>query len=302
MTSFLNSSPLQVSQVLTDKLPKDLSTSSKTLFKALVAVSVETAKAKGYSSSISHMTLHLPLEVLASVCGIHRSTAWRNLKVLKELGVVDARAHKGTLRGETRNTGMVFQVRLNPLAGSKCRLSFDDLKHKWRDLQKDVFAKRTAYKQVRDRVQQSEENPRELDIDALLQWTLFPKQSQPPLEGSLDCRTSKGDALFALLDLKNSPKEERNKTVELAAQALAMALADSKSISFYQLLLWNLLRGYSMGQDYFQAVYNVLQRVLVDSQEGFARKSGALLIARLKEAGLFEPIMGVPKIRVGTSP
>jgi hypothetical protein len=63
-----------------------------------------------------------------------------------------------------------------------------------------------------------------------------------------------------------------------------------------------LLRSFDVGKDYFQAVFFAAQRSQVDSQEGFARKAGALLVARLKESGLLEEIMGVPKIRVGISP
>jgi hypothetical protein len=234
MTLLSSSNSLEVAEVLADKLPQTLSRSARTLFKALTAVAVEKAQAKGYSPATTHVSFHLPLEVLASICGIHRATAWRNLKVLKELGVVDARPHKGTLRGETRNTGMVFQIRLNPATGSKARLSYDDLKHKWRDLQRDVLAKKTAYRQLKGRMQQSIENSIQLDIKALMRWVIPETYISPVTSDS--CMSGK-DALFRLLDVKNSPRQERNKAVELAAEALAMTLADSKSVSFYQLLL-----------------------------------------------------------------
>lgn len=161
--------------VIAERLPKNLSNTAIKLFEALVATAVDTAKGRGYSPHTTHVTFHLPLEVLADVCSIHRVTAWRHLPALRELGLIDYRTHKGTLRGETRNTGTLFQVRLNPAAGSKARLSYDDMKHKWRDLDRDVKRKRTAYRALKDRVQLSvKASTSEVDIEPLLAWTLPP--------------------------------------------------------------------------------------------------------------------------------
>jgi hypothetical protein len=288
--------------VIAERLPENLSSAAKILYKALVLTAIETARGRGYSPSITHVSLHMPLEVLADVCGIHRVTAWRHLPALRELGLVDYIAHKGTLRGETRNTGTLFEVRLNPTHGTKAKLSYHEKKHKWRDLDRDVKRKRTAHRQLKDRLQQSDKSTTtELDISRLLEWSLPPKLTKAPLAS--DCCRGRQAALETLLDVTASPKPERNRLVELAALALAQALSDQNSVSWYQKLLWQLLRRFdATGDDYSYSVYLMAQRARTDSLEGFAKKAGALFCSRLKQADFYDWIMGAPPTRVGTKP
>jgi hypothetical protein len=244
----------------------------------------------------------MPLEVLADVCGMHRVTAWRHLPALRELGLVDFTAHKGTLRGETRNTGTLFEVRLNPTHGTKAKLSYHEKKHKWRDLDRDVKRKRTAHRQLKDRLQQSDKpTTTELDIPRLLAWTLPPHTLSPRLV--TDCCKGRQAALETLLDLTAAPKPERNKIASLASQALAQALGDQSSVSWYQKLLWQLLRRFdATGDDYSYQVYLMAQRARTDSLEGFAKRPGALFCSRLKQADFYDWIMGAPPTRVGVRP
>jgi hypothetical protein len=287
---------------IVERLPKNLSSTAKLLYKALVSTAIETAKGRGYSPGVSHVSLHMPLEVLADVCGIHRVTAWRHLPALRELGLVDYIAHKGTLRGETRNTGTLFEIRLNPTHGTKAKLSYHEKKHKWRDLDKDVKRKRTAHRQLKDRLQQSDKpTTTELDISRLLEWSLPPKLAKTPLAS--DCCKGRQAALETLLDLTAAPKPERNKMVSLASQALAQALSDQSSVSWYQKLLWQLLRRFdATGDDCSYKVYLMAQRARTDSLEGFARKPGALFTSRVKQAPWFDEVMRQPTVRVGTLP
>ncbi len=302
LPTFAVNDAVSAAAVIAERLPKNLSRTAVKLFKALLATAVETGKGRGYSPHTTHVTMHLPLEVLADVCGIHRVTAWRNLPALRELGLVEYRPHKSTLRGETRNSGMLWQVRLNPLAGSKARLSYDDLKHQWRDLDRDVKRKRTAYRQLQNRMQLSvETSTDEIDIKPLLEWTLHPSTTSPRL--STDSCVARQTSLEALLDLKHADKEERNQMVDIAAQALSQALADSNSVSWYQKLLWSLLRRYdATGEDYSYQVYLMAQRAKTDVLEGFSRKGGAVFVSRLKQADWYEWVMNAPPVRVGVKP
>jgi hypothetical protein len=295
-------SAVGVAALIAERTPETLSATVKRLYTALVATAIETGKGRGYNPHTTHVTMHLPLEVLADVCEIHRVTAWRNLPALRELGLIDYRPHKGNLRGQTRNTGTLFQIRLNPSTGSKARLSYDDLKHKWRDLDRDVKRKRTAYRQLQDDLQQSvKPSTDELDISRLLEWTLPPYTHQNPVKS--DCCTTRQASLEALLDVKHAPKEERNSMVALAAEALSQALSDGSSVSFYQKLLWQLLRRFdATGEDYSYQVYLMAQRARTDTLEGFARKPGALFVSRLKDAPFFDEVMRQPPTRVGTAP
>jgi hypothetical protein len=292
-------SAASVAAAIVDRTPKTLSGTAKRLYTALVAAAIDTGKGRGYSPGTTHITMHLPLEVLASVCGIHRVTAWRNLKPLRELGLIDYTSHKGTLRGETRNTGTLFEVRMNPSAGTKAKLSYHDKKHKWRDLDKDVKRKRTAHRQLKDRMQQSIISTSiEVDISRLLEWTLPPKPTKTPLASDC-CKVS----LEAILDVRHAKKEERNQMVELAAVALAQSFNDAKSTGWYQKLLWQLLRRFdATGEDFSYQVYLMAQRARTDSIEGFARKPGALFVSRLKRADFYDWVMNAPPRRVGTQP
>jgi hypothetical protein len=248
----------------------------------------------------------MPLEVLADVCGMHRVTAWRHLPALRELGLIDFTAHKGTLRGETRNTGTLFEVRLNPTHGTKAKLSYQEKKHKWRDLDRDVKRKRTAHRQVKEakekRLQQSKTPAStELDTSRLLAWTLPPVITESPLD--TDRCTSRQAALETLLDVTAAPKNERIRMVDLAAQALSQALADQNSVSWYQKLLWQLLRRFdATGDDYTYQVYLMAQRARTDSLEGFARCPGALFVSRLKQTRWFDDVWRQAPVRVATKP
>ncbi len=302
MTTLHHAEQTALQNCIVERTPKSLSITAKLLYKALVSTAIETAKGRGYSPGVTHVSLHMPLEVLADVCGIHRVTAWRHLPALRELGLVDFTAHKGTLRGETRNTGTLFEIRLNPTHGTKAKLSYHEKKHKWRDLDRDVKRKRTAHRQIKDRLQQSDKTTStELDISRLLAWTLPPKLTKTPLAS--DCCKARQAALETLLDLTAAPKPERNQIVELAALALAQALSDQSSVSWYQKLLWQLLRRFdATGDDYTYQVYLMAQRARTDSFEGFAKKPGALFCSRLKQADFYDWIMGAPPNRVGTKP
>ncbi len=281
---------LEVVKTLTDKLPKDLPKGAVKLFGALVGVAVETIREKNYSPATTHFTMHLPLEVLARVCGMHRVTVWRHLPTLRSLGVLDYRAHKGTLRGETRNTGTLFCVRLNPSVGSKARLSYQDLCFKWRDLDKDVRRKRTAYRQLKNGLQQSVALPMKgVNLEPLKLWTLNQSDIAPVTSDS--CKAEKGD-LHTILDIFAAKKNKKAEKIRFAADAISVALNDSRSKRFYMRLLWAADRRRAVtGQDYASKVLAVVLRAAVDVTEGFARSGGALAVSRLKASGLYEDIL-----------
>lgn len=300
-SSFTADSSLSAAKILVSNAPDTLTETAKLLYRALVATAIETARRRGYSPNVTHVTLHLPLEQLAKACGIHRRTVWKHLPALRELGVLDYRTHKGNCRGEVRNTGTLFMIRLDPARGSKAKLSFGDMKHKWRDLDKDVKAGRTSYRDLQRESHTEESTSLGFDLDKLLFWTLPPQHSESPLQHV--CDSLRRIDLETLLDVKTAPKEERNVMVKLAAEALATALADANSVNWYQKLLWQLLRRFdSTGDDYSYQIYLAAQRAAIDRSEGFARRSGALFHSRLKKADWFEWVMNAPPNRVGAKP
>ncbi len=288
-----------------------LSGTALLLYQALRETAVRTGAARGYCAGTTHVTLHLPLEVVALALGRHRVTIWRALPKLQALGLIDARAHKTTAPGcstksDTVNDGTLWCVRLNPDEGTPAKLTYDDLKHDgWRDLNRDRKRGRTAHRVIREhrekRMQQSKDFPQEgFDLELLLEWSLPPETDQTPV--TYDCCTGSRRDLEAVLDVPYAPREARGAAVDLAAQALSAALSDRGGINFYRALLWQLLRASDRhGGDYWHAVYEQARRAAVDSQEGFARKPGALLVSRLKAAPWWDELARASG-RVGVRP
>lgn len=301
LPTFAASSALDVAREVARKVPETLPDSALTLYSALIAAAVETARRRGYSPRISHVTFHCPLEQVAKACGIDRSTVWRHLPALQALGLVDWRTHKGAFFGSTRSTGTVWQVRLNPVRGSRARLTRDDLRHKWRDLEADYRRyKLSSLTLKKHAATYTKDSP---NIDLILAWSapLPPRHSAIPVS-SVCCKPPRA-SLEALLDVKTAHRQERSRMVSLAADALAQALSDHNSVSFYQKLLWNALRRFdATGEDHFYSVYLAAQRAATDNREQFARKAGALLVSRLKSAPWYEATMNAPPSRVGTKP
>jgi len=172
------SSAVEAANEITRRFPEALSDAARTLYSALVAVSVETARRRDYSPNTTHVTFHCPVEQVARACGISRQTAWRHLPALRELGVLDYRTHKGSLHGETRNSGTLWQVRLNPIHGSRARLSFDDLKHKWRDLEADYKRYRLSSLTLKRQLETYTKNSP--NIELILVWAVPSKPDTSP--------------------------------------------------------------------------------------------------------------------------
>jgi hypothetical protein len=284
-----------------------LSGTALLLYQALRETAVRTGAARGYVGSVTHVTVHLPLEVVALALGRHRVTVWRTLPKLRALGLVDARPHKCSSAGQTRNDGTLWCVRLNPDEGVPARLTYDEMKHDgWRDLDRDRRRGRTAFRAVREhrekRMQQSKDSPREgFDLELLLSWSITPETDQNPVTPDR-CTGSRRD-LEAVLDVQYADHGDRNEAVDGAAEALSAALSDRGGVNFYRALLWQLLRRHdATGAAPWHAVYEQARRARVDAAEGFARRPGALLTSRLKRSPWWSEVMNGPPVRVGVRP
>jgi hypothetical protein len=283
---------------------ENLSGTALLLYQALRETAVRTGAARGYVGSVTHVTVHLPLEVVALALGRHRVTVWRTLPKLRALGLVDARPHKTTSAGQTRNDGTLFAVRLDPEHPAPARLTFEEMKHDgWRDLDRDRKRGRTAYRAVREhrekRVQQSKDSPkRGFDLELLLSWSLPLETDQNPVTSDR-CTTPRRD-LEAVLDVQYADKGDRNEAVDGAAQALSTALSDWGGVNFYRALLWQLLRRHdATGAAPWYAVYEQARRARADAAEGFARRPGALFVSRIKTAPWWDELWRGPPTRVG---
>lgn len=289
----------EASRQLIASLEADLHPTTFRIYAALHRVALEVAQARGYHPQVSHVTYHCPLEIVAAALGLHRVTLWRRLPELQQRRLIDARPHKTLLRNQVVNDGTLWQIKLYPERGKSARLTHEELRHKWRDLPADVARKRTAYYHLGLMQQSKTASEDEVNYSLLLTWALPPQNNLTPLPLTVAAPT-RAD-LETVLNLPHSGKRERSAMVDTAAQAVCLALGD-QSIDFYRLLFWNLLRHHDQGRDYFHQIYTMLQRARTDHREGFARKAGALFIARLKRAALWDTLAETPPHRVGVMP
>lgn len=277
-----------------------------TLYEALRATAQHAAQARGYVSSVTHVTVHLPVDVVALALGRHRVTVWRAARRLEALGLIDARPHKTTaLGGRTVNDGTLWAVRLNRDEGAPAKLTHEELTHPWRDLDRDRRRRRTAHRAVQERMQQSKELPGcGYDLELLLSWSSPPQPTKTPL--CMTVAPRERPDLGAVLDVPYAAREDRNAMVDTAARALAKGLRDpgEVSLNFYRALLWALLRYADSGHTApWYTVYEQAQRVIrADIEEGFARRPGAVFVSRLKGWPWWDELRRVPPVRVGTRP
>jgi len=290
-----------VTKQLTANLEDKLSKSQLETFRLLHSSALSIAAQRNYSPSVTQVSFFCPAEIVAYSRGIHRTTLWRQLKPMLELGLLDYRAHKTTHNGKTVTDGTIWSIKLHPNKGKAPRLSYQDLKTKYRDLSADIDSGRTAFKQIKNKMQQSNTNKEDIHKNKLIiEWALTPITNSNPV--STDCCKIPAIALESVLDLPHVDKKDRNKSVDMAARAISYALSDATSHRFYAKLLWNLLRRHDQGQDYFRAIYFMVVRARADYNEGFARSAGALFVSRLKKSSIWDWLEQTPMLRVGTKP
>jgi hypothetical protein len=285
--TFQVDSAVSAAAVLAERLPKHLTGTAKRVYQALLIPALENARERAYVNP-SRVTFHCPAEIISTSLKISRMSLWRAVQVLKAAGLIDNRAHKGNCRGRVRNTGSVWQIRLTPNHGKKCRLSYEELKHSWRpNFNDEIRQGRSSYRALVTYKRTS----RELDIDLLRRWSVDSFKHSNPVD-TLVCNKPKNAVLEVLLDVSSArPGRDTVARVDLAAQALATALADKRSVNFYRLILWNALKASQRGLDLFPMIYHLAIRARVDVQENWARKGGAVFTSRLKQTEFWDELM-----------
>jgi len=269
-----------------------LSDKAKTLYEALRSVADKVSDRRGYCAAVSQVHFFCPGEIVADALCIARSTLYLKLEELKAADLIDARAHYVTHKGRTRADGMVWAVKMHPERPGPVRVPYDALKKSYRCLSADIAAGRTAFRQTG----QSKKTPsKQVDISKILAWALPPVTTQNPDMG-LTVRCD----LEVVLDVPYVDKEDRPAAVDGAAQVLSMTLGDRGGLMFYRWLIWQLLRlSDRTGGDYWHMVYEQARRARADAVEGFARRPGALFVARLKAAPWWDELKRCPAHRVG---
>lgn len=254
-------------------------------YRLLHRVALEVCAARRYTRTPHVAVFHAPAQLVAWALGVHRTTLWRHLAVLEELGLVQARAHKtavSSLPTPIANTGTLFAVALRP--DRRARLRYEDFRHPWRDLDADVRAGATSYDLTLQEV------PLEVRERVLTAWACGDRITD--LEHAQQWQPH--GHIAAIYDLQHARSGQRAPMVDAVARSLAHQLRDTGSINLYRRLLWGLLRRWDTGENWFPQVYSLLERVLADTREGWARRPGALLMSRLHQTGLAAHLLDAP--------
>ena len=298
------------------KLEAKLHPSVRLLYRVLLELALITASRRGYVQGVRCATFFCPLEIIAFSLGVDRTTIWRNLKPLKALGLVAAEDFVTTVenspsyKSKNITAGKLWNIKLDPSDPEPARLRLEDYKAQWRDLERDIEQGRTAHnfileaegkeiacsEQGRGMQQSYTEEDIKRVIKLVIDWALPPSLPETPL-----CMTVAWN-LETILDLSGTPKPNRNQMVDLAATTICKTLGDRHSLNFYRRTLWNLLRHFDQGKDWFMPFYEMILRARTDYQEGFARNAGALLHSRLKAWAVWDELQRTPPFRVGSVP
>lgn len=266
------------------------------IFGLLHLLSCEFAVRRAYHRNCAQLTFFCPAELVYAHLGITRGSFYRSLRELKALDLVDVRGHKTTVNGwQVRCDGSLWCVKLFPTEGKAARLSFGDLKAKYRDLEADIRAGATVWSEMR---QSYQDGLMQVTFKCLLRWALTPRTQKNHV--TLTVASDERSFLEKLLDIPLVPKQELCGAVDSAARALAAHLGDPH-LNFYRYLIWQLLRLHNQGQDHLYAISQMVIRAGVDRREGFARCAGALFVSRLKDSGLWDALRNTPAYRVGAA-
>lgn len=263
---------------------------------------------RGYHHSTGEVSFHLPQLVLAlylwpeEPLETSRKRVQRGLQALAAQGAISYMARVGNARkrsveeGEDPRLGWidgtVFLVRIRP--GRARPLHRDDLAHPWRDLQSDTQTGRTVQHLLRRSLSQSERTvDRLICRKDLKEWALPPvlKTSEQLNDWDIDPQAAHVVVTNAIQDVKFATPPTRMTFIGAAASSLAKTLKDGHSRWMYFALLGGARALYEQGVDRFRALQSQLNAVLYEYGAGHVKNPGAVLVAKLKESGLWQELL-----------
>ena len=295
-----------------------LNARDRAIYTVLHRLALEKAALEcGLTRIPSFQCISLPAELLEAHMGLTTGSLYRSLHRLEKSGLIARAALFGTLRGQSVKAGTLFSVVLNPARDHIARIVYGQFKAHKRNLDRDVKRGHTAWAELKKyrtaRVESqsvpasktallSKESSRPvLPFHVLQTWAVTPAPAKNPVILDSPSAPKRYFDLFALYDVVLCKLESRAALVDEWARGLAAQLGD-KSLDVWRWLAWNLTRAKEQGQDYISFVLDAISRARADHQEGFARSAGALLIKRLREAGIWDALTLILPSRVATTP
>lgn len=302
---------------------------ARRLYTYLLAAGLARLRRMGrpITRALTQVILFVPVEALAVALDIPVRSLYRALTELKGVGLVASRAWytPATVHGRPGiyRAGVVFAVRL-PHRDGRAKLYPEDLQHKWRDLDGDIAAGRTAWAHLTEwqearwakkgsrrakgaspgvsppELAESKSSPLRGESEVLefiLGWgSLSPERSETPLE--ID--SANGSPSDLLARLAREKPGSRRRLVEEIALGLARGFRDPGSTRFYAWVIWHAFRAHIYGYrpDAMDIVLWAIRRVSEGLATGSVRRPGALLVRLLKEQGLMDLFRQAPSWRV----
>ncbi|WP_027460736.1 hypothetical protein [Deinococcus murrayi] len=280
------------------------------LWRVLHLLAIYRAERLRHHHSATQEVLHSAAELLAAALRVCPRTVSRWTDALEAAGLIEARPHYAedldASTGEvvTRVDGTVYAVALQP--GHTPRLTYGDLRHRYRDLTADRAVGRTAFRYAKriNALWDEEKNmsgstasrqgaagdPEQTAVRVLQQWAVTPGGGEDYLDPrySVDpdifCENEKTSMQTVIYDLPLIADEQdpdrRRVLVHHAAGSIAAALNDDHSRAYYAGLIWQAL---AQGWRGLQALAAQLARLEADRREWEGlRNPPALLVARLR--------------------
>jgi hypothetical protein len=252
------------------------------LLEALHRLAVHVVSVRGYACCPNQVTYHLSQELLALSLGCTTRSVQKWQAELERVGLLDTRAHYGGRKTDARVDGLVLAVTLKP--GHRARLHHDELAHKWRDLDADRQAGKTAWAALKYLRSQSSTALEPRMNQVLKTWAVTSSFSKPRYFTDYErAENTVLDVVYTLPLLTDCPPRERPALVGRLAAALAHSLNDHHSSAWYARLIWDALEAEQSGLAALQPLASLLARLWADCREWpELRRPGALLAARLK--------------------
>jgi len=294
------------------QLEPALTPSAFKLYSLLHDVALTIADHRGYrgvaSGALRSLTLFCPKEVMARALELDPRTIYRAAKLLKEKNLLDNRAIKSTLKGEKRNAGMLWKVKLNPIEEDTPKFNQEELSHTWRDMDQDAKQGRYAMELEEADFEPMSDINRTINIlsskEKILEWALYTNTNEiNSLSISDISKSETAVSLTTILDVDAAPYsnfEARQQAVNIAAQSLSFVLSDSHSLNYWRNLLWQMLRCNDLSQgNYFFELYEQARTVEYDGKGEKMKRPAAVLISRLKARSWYEHVLrDVPRYPV----
>ena len=229
-------------------------------------------------AGVPQLVDHLSGELIAVAAGCCEASYHNAANALQRAGLLKRKSHQAGEKGKSRSTGTLYALALIPDHTPHFR--HDHWQHQWRDVEADKAEDRTAYALVK-KIRESQalrETQQEMAFKELLFWAVNLGTQQSSVSND---PLNSAEPVWALEDAVWAHPQKRGAAINVAAVRLARALNDMHSVNMYRWLLWRVLDMENQGLPALRQLQNEVQRVLVDVQEGWARKPGALLRARL---------------------